>query len=92
METILNRKLMKYLESKNLLNDRQYGFRPHRSTGDLLTYISQKLNSTLHGSGEACIVALDISKAFDRVWHPALISKCRSFGLGEYFSKWIQTF
>jgi archaellum component FlaG (FlaF/FlaG flagellin family) len=38
------------------------------------------------------VVALDISKAFDRVWHPALLSKCRSFGLGNFFCNWLQNF
>jgi len=38
------------------------------------------------------VVALDISKAFDRVWHPALISKCRSYGLGSFFCNWLKNF
>jgi len=92
METIINRKLSKYLEHNSIINDRQYGFRPNRSTGDLLTYVSQKLNAALHLSGEACIVALDISKAFDRVWHAALISKCEAIGLGRCFIKWLTDF
>jgi len=92
METVLNRKLMKYLETKGLISDRQYGFRPNRSTGDLMTYISHKLSATLHDEGEACAVALDISKAFDRVWHSALVSKCQAFGLGNYFCRWIENF
>jgi len=92
METIINQKLIKYLETNRIIHDRQYGFRPKRSTGDLLTYISQKINSTLHGHGEACGVALDISKAFDRVWHAALIKKCHAIGLGNYLCKWIESF
>jgi hypothetical protein len=92
MESIINQKLSRYLETNRLINDRQYGFRPNRSTGDLLTLVSHKLNSTLHLSGEACVVALDISKAFDRVWHPALLSKCKSLGLGSFFTNWIGNF
>jgi len=38
------------------------------------------------------LVALDISKAFDRVWHKALLSKCHSIGLGEKFCLWIENF
>jgi len=38
------------------------------------------------------MVALDISKAFDRVWHPALISKCEAIGLGRNFSNWLKDF
>ena len=31
------------------------------------------------------VVALDISKAFDRVWHQGLISKVKSYGVGNSF-------
>jgi len=92
METIINQKLSKYLETNGIISDRQYGFRPNRSTGDLLTYLTQRLNSILQHSGEGCVVALDISKAFDRVWHPALIAKCKAIGLGKYFINWLKNF
>jgi len=92
METILNQKLVKYLENHQITHDRQYGFRPKRSVSDLLTFLSHKLNSVLHKSGEACLVALDISKAFDRVWHDALLAKCHAIGLGNFFCKWIKNF
>ena len=77
-ESILNRKIWKHLNSSNLISDRQYGFRKKRSTGDLLSLLSDSLSSTLRGFGESFAVALDISKAFDRVWHKALISKLPS--------------
>ena len=41
MESILNHKLMKYLEENSLLNDRQYGFRKNRSTGDLMALLTE---------------------------------------------------
>ena len=80
-ESILNRKIWKHLNSSNLISDRQYGFRKERSTGDLLSLLSDSWSSALRGFGEFFAVALDISKAFDRVWHKALISKLPSFGI-----------
>src|ERR1700755_2556926 len=80
-EYILNRKIWKHLNSSNLISDRQYGFRKERSTGDLLSLLSNSWSSALRGFGESFAVALDISKAFDRVWHKALISKLPSFGI-----------
>ena len=32
-------------------------------------------------SGATCAVALDISKAFDRVWHAGLLRKIKSYGI-----------
>ena len=37
-------------------------------------------------SGATQAVALDISKAFNRVWHAGLLNKLRSYGIsGEIF-------
>ena len=66
---------MKYLEVNSVLNDRQYGFKKNRSTGDLMVLLTETWNRSDHFFGESKVVALDISKAFDRLWHQGLISK-----------------
>ncbi len=78
-ETILNRKFLKHLSSFNLLSDHQFGFRKGRSTGYLLAFLTDSWSSTLSRFGETFAVALDISKAFDRVWHKAVLSKLPSY-------------
>src|SRR5678815_5376875 len=50
------------------------------STGDILSYLTDLWFSALRNYGETCVVALDISKAFDRIWHASLLSKLLSFG------------
>ncbi len=74
-ESILNRKFLKHLSSFNLLSDHRYGFRKGRCTGDLFAFLTDSWLSSLSYFGETFTVALDISKAFDRVWHKALLSK-----------------
>ena len=85
MESILNHKLMKYLEDNSLLNDRQYGFRKNRSTCDLMALFTETWNRNVHFFGESKVVAL----AFDRVWHQGLISKVKSYGVGNPFIRWL---
>ncbi len=51
-----------------------------RSTGDLLAFLTGSWSSSLSRFGETFAVALDTSKAFERVWHKALISKLPSYG------------
>ena len=67
-------------------SDFQYGFRSSRSTADLLTVVSDRIARAFNRSGATRAVALDISKAFDRVWHADLLHKLRSYGIsGQIF-------
>ena len=53
----------------------QYSFRSSRSTAGLRTVVSDRIARTFNRSGAIWAVALDISKAFDRVWHARLLHK-----------------
>ena len=66
--------MWKQLENHKLISDRQFGFRAGHSTSD------QRLSNTINDREEARVVCLDISKAFDRVWHPGLLVKLRALG------------
>ena len=58
-----------------------------RSTADLLTVVSDRIARAFNRSGATRAVALDISKAFDRVWHTGLLHKLKSYGIsGPIFS------
>ena len=91
-ETLINSHFIKHLESNNLLSDHQYGFRRARSTGVLLSYLTHTWSSSLRNFGESFIIALDISKAFDRVWHKALLAKLSAHGFTPSFYKLIFSF
>ena len=62
-------------------SDFQYDFRSSRSTADLLTVVSDRITRAFNRSWPTRAVALDISKAFDRVWHAGLHHKCGSYGI-----------
>ena len=79
-ESVLNRNIQRHLSAHNLLSDRQYGIRSGRSTGDLLAFITDSWSSSFKGFSKTFVVALDLSKSFDRFWHKALIYKLPSFG------------
>ena len=57
-----------------------------------MAVLSEKFNDSVHQFGESQIVALDISKAFDRVWHEALLHKLHALGVGSCFTRWISSF
>ena len=74
-EKLVNNRIVDHLEKCGLFSDFQYGFRSSRSTADLLTVVSDRIARAFNRSGATRAVALDISKAFDRVWHAGLLHK-----------------
>ena len=92
IETIITKQLLTFLETNNLLSDHQYGFRKARYTGDLLAYAVHVWSSTLESCGENTVISLDISKAFDRVWHKGLLAKLPMFGLHQTLINLIASF
>ena len=66
----------------------QSGFRPGDSTVMQLVYIVHENYKALEEGSEMRAVFLDISKAFDRVWHRGLIAKLRSIGAEGNLLNW----
>ena len=87
-QKLVNNRIVYHLEKCGLFSDFQYGFRSSETTADLLTVvsISDRIARAFNRSGTTRAVALDISKAFDRVWHAGLLHKLKSYGIsGQIF-------
>ena len=78
-EKLVNKRIVNHLEKYGLFSDFQYGFRSSRSTADLLTVVSDRIAMAFNRSGASRAVALNISKAFDRVWHAGLLHELKEF-------------
>ena len=85
-EKLVNNRIVDHLEKCGLFSNFQYGFRSSRSTADLRTVVSDRIARAFSRSGATQAVALDISKAFDRVWHAGLLHELKSYGIsGQIF-------
>ena len=85
-EKLVNNRIADHLEKYGLYSDFQYGFRSSRSTADLLAVVSDRIARAFNRPGPNRAVVLDISKAFDRIWHAALLHKVQSYGTsGQVF-------
>ena len=85
-EKLVNNRIVDHLEKCGLFSDLQYGFRSSSSRADLLTVVSDRIARAFNRFGATRAVALDISKAFDRVWHAGLLHKLKSYGIsGQIF-------
>ena len=81
LEHIVTDAICKHMYENHLLSDKQFGFRPGRSTADLLLLLSKDWQDALEEGLDTLVVALDIAGAFDRVWHAGLLEKLRAKGV-----------
>ena len=91
-EKFVNNRIVDHLEKCGLFSDFQYGFRSSRSTADLLKVVSDRIARTFNRSGATRAAALDISKAFDRVWHAGLLRRLKSYGISGQIFGFISSF
>ena len=94
-ERILFSNMYNHLISNNLLTKNQSGFRPGDSVTNQVIFLVDKMHSPLDINLEVRSVFLDMSKAFDKVWHEGLLFKLRINGklinlLKSYLSNWKQ--
>ena len=83
---LVSNMIVDHLEKCGLFSDFEYGFRSSRPTADLLTVVSDRIARAFNRSGATRVVALDISKAFDRVWHAVLLHRLKSYQIsGQIF-------
>ena len=76
-ERLLYDRMFEFFIENNLISKNQSGFRPGDSCIIQLLSISHENYQTFDDSLEVKAVFLDISKAFDQVWHKVLIFKLK---------------
>ena len=93
-ERIIYNPVFLYLENNNLLTPNQSGFRPNDSCVNQLLSIVHKIYSDFDEcpSLEVRSNFLDISKAFDKVWHEGLIFKLETIGISGNLLKLFESF
>ena len=80
-ESILKKRLHKFLEDNKILSENQHGFRPHYSTAtymlELISNIQDKIKTSTFSVG----LFIDLQKAFDSVWVNGLVFKLKEIGI-----------
>ena len=80
-EKILFDSTYRFLNDNMLISENQSGFRPNDSTINQLLSITNTIYENFEEHAETRAIFLDISKAFDKVWHDGLIFKLKCNGI-----------
>ena len=67
-------------------------FRPGDSTVNQLIFMVHTMYEALEHSSEVHMVFLDISKAFDKVWHKGLLFKLERLGVRDPLLSWFRSY
>ena len=88
LEKIVSAQLKQFIQRNNLLPETQFAYRANHSTEDALTYAVNQLLLARDQGKVTGLVFVDLSKAFDRVEHQALIDLLSTIGISGAALKW----
>ena len=91
-ERVVFIRLYNFLLEIGFLYKFQSGFRPCHSTVNQLLYIVHQIYCAFEAGKEVRVVFLDISKAFDKVWHAGLLKKLEALGVRNPLLQWFESY
>lgn len=92
LEKLVNKRLVVFLESNDLIPDRQFGFRHGRSTEDAVMLLTNTVSNALDQNQSCLGVFLDLAKAFDTVSTPILLQKLNLVGIRGVALDWFSSY
>lgn len=81
LERLLNNRLTSFLKKNEILAKNQFGFRSKKSTADAVHELTDFVVNNLDKKKKTVGIFLDLSKAFDTVSVPILVSKLEKIGI-----------
>ena len=90
LESIIKDRVVNFLETNNLINTSQHGFRQVRSSVTNLLDFYQYMFCECDRSRVVDVVFLDFRKVFDKVPHKRLMRKVRALGIQGNVAAWIE--
>ncbi|KAL1448659.1 hypothetical protein WDU94_012271 [Cyamophila willieti] len=92
IEKCVKVRLDHYLNQNNLISDRQYGFRQHTGTEDILIDVTSHLFRQLDTQKRVLGAFLDVQKCYDSIEHEKLLKELKNIGLGGTVLNWFTSY
>ena len=80
-EKLVYVRIYSYLDKKDLIYSKQFGFRSKHSTNHAIISITEHIRKLLDDGQYVCGIFVDLEKAFDTVNHKLLCEKLEHYGL-----------
>ena len=91
-EKIVNIRLVKTLENRQVISNFQFGFRKHRSTIDALLRIQTDILDAFSRKEHTIAVFFDIKKAYDTAWRHNILETIHKAGIRGNLAYFIKNF
>ena len=80
-EKIIYKRIYAFLIAKNILYEKQFGFRKNHSTSHAINYSVKYVADNIEQKKHVVGIFLDLSKAFDTICHSKLLVKLQNYGI-----------
>ena len=91
-EKVMYKRMMHFINVKNILFSAQYGFREGFSTEHAIVDIVSAIQSNMDKRLFTCGIFIDLKKAFDTVNHQILLNKLNHYGFRGIINNWFESF
>ena len=91
-ERIIYNEIYDFCLKNNILTYKNSGIKKRDSTINQLIHLTHLIHKVLDDEKQIAMVFLDISKAFDKVWHDGLLFKLDSIGIKGKLLKLIKSY
>ena len=88
----MHSRLTEFLEGKQILYYRQFGFRKDFSTNHAIFTLLESIQKTLDGRQFICGIFIDLEKAFDTVSRDIPLEKVNHYGIRGIANDWFRSY
>ena len=92
MERAIFEAMFKHLQDNKLLTKFQAAYLPGSSTETQVLEMYHRIVEAMDRGKDIRFLFLDVSRAFDRVWHSGVLAKLKRYGFNGRLLKWLENY